>query len=134
MSPTILKHKVGLETHGIKNAKEIFWNLTTAELYEHIIKNSEGTLSHLGPVVVATGTHTGRAPNDKFIVKEPSSQDNIWWGKVNRPFPVDKFDALFSRILGYMQGKSLFQTDRAAPSQPSSDDEHEPVAREKAAS
>ena len=111
MSPTILKHKVGLETHGIKNAKEIFWNLTTAELYEHIIKNSEGTISHLGPVVVTTGAHTGRAPNDKFIVQEPSSQDNIWWGKVNRPFPVDKFDALFSRILGYMQGKNLYVQD-----------------------
>ena len=86
-----LKHKVGLESHGIKNAKEIFWNLTTPALYEHISRNGEGHLSHLGPVVVATGQHTGRAPNDKFIVKEPTSQDDIWWGKVNKPFGVDPF-------------------------------------------
>lgn len=118
MTPTILKHKVGLETHGIKNAKEIFWNLTTAELYEHIIRNSEGMLSHLGPVVVTTGEFTGRAPNDKFIVQEPSSQDNIWWGKINRPFPVDKFEALFSRVLGYIQGKDLYVQDCYACTDP----------------
>jgi len=100
-----LKHKVGLEHHGIKNAKEIFWNLTTPALYEHISRNGEGHLSHLGPVVVATGQHTGRAPNDKFIVKEPTSQDDIWWGKVNKPFGVEQFDALHGRILAYLQIK-----------------------------
>ena len=118
MSATILKHKVGLETHGIKNAKKIFWNFSTAELYEHIIKNDEGTISHLGPVVVKTGEHTGRSPNDKFIVQEPSSKENIWWGKVNRPFSVDQFDALFSRVLGYVQGKNLYVQDCYAGADP----------------
>ena len=114
MSAKGLKHKVGLEHHGIKNAKEIFWNLTTPALYEHISRNGEGQLSHLGPVVVATGQHTGRAPNDKFIVKEPTSQDDIWWGKVNKPFGVEQFDALYGRILAYLQNKSLYVQDCCA--------------------
>lgn len=109
-----LKHKTSLEHHGIRNVKEVFWNLSTPELYEHIVKNEEGLISHLGPVVVQTGQHTGRSPNDKFIVREPSSQENVWWGKVNRPFPMDKFDALYSRVLAYCQGKRLYVRDCSA--------------------
>ena len=114
MSTKGLKHKVGLEHHGIKNTKEIFWNLTTPSLYEHITRNGEGHLSHLCPLVVATGHHTGRAPNDKFIVKEPTSHDDIWWGKVNKHFGVEQFDALYGRILAYLQNKSLYVQDCCA--------------------
>ena len=59
MPQNVLKHKVGLETHGLKNLKKIHWNLSTPQLYEHIIANKEGQLSHLGPVCVTTGEHTG---------------------------------------------------------------------------
>lgn len=118
MPQNVLKHKVGLETHGLKNLKKINWNLSTPQLYEHIIANKEGQLSHLGPVCVTTGEHTGRAPNDKFIVKEPSSQENIWWGKVNRPFSVEQFEALYSRILAYLQGKEVYVQDCCAGCDP----------------
>ena len=118
MPQNVLKHKVGLETHGLKNLKKIHWNLTTPELYEHIIANKEGKLSHLGPVCVTTGEHTGRAPNDKFIVQEPSSQENIWWGKVNRPFSVEQFEALYSRVLAYLQGKEVYVQDCCAGCDP----------------
>jgi phosphoenolpyruvate carboxykinase (ATP) len=118
MPQNVLKHKVGLETHGLKNLKKINWNLSTPQLYEHIIANKEGQLSHLGPVCVTTGEHTGRAPNDKFIVQEPSSQENIWWGKVNRPFTVDQFEALYSRILAYLQGKEVYVQDCCAGCDP----------------
>jgi len=106
-----LKHKVGLEHHGIRNFKEVHWNLSTPVLYEHAIRRSEGVLSHLGPLCVTTGEHTGRAPNDKFSVQEPSSQENIWWGKVNRSFTVDQFDALYSRVLAYLQGREIYVQD-----------------------
>ena len=118
MPQNVLKHKVGLEAHGLKNLKKIHWNLTTPELYEHIIANKEGQLSHLGPVCVTTGEHTGRAPNDKFIVQEPSSQENIWWGKVNRPFSVEQFEALYSRVLAYLQGKEVYVQDCCAGCDP----------------
>ena len=58
-------------------------NLSTAELYEHAIRDGEGTIAADGPLVVRTGKHTGRSPKDKFIVREPSSQDKVWWGDVN---------------------------------------------------
>ncbi|MFQ5481357.1 MAG: phosphoenolpyruvate carboxykinase (ATP) [Nitrospinaceae bacterium] len=118
MEKKVLKHKVGLEHHGIRNVKEIFWSLTTPELYEHIIRNREGITTHLGPVAVTTGQHTGRAPNDKFIVQEPSSQENIWWGKVNRPYPIDKFEALHTRVLAYLQNRNLYVQDCVAGSDP----------------
>jgi len=118
MPQNVLKHKVGLETHGLKNLKKINWNLSTPQLYEHIISNKEGQLSHLGPVCVTTGEHTGRAPNDKFIVQEPSSQENIWWGKVNRPFSVEQFEALYSRVLAYLQGKEVYVQDCCAGCDP----------------
>ncbi|MFQ5671526.1 MAG: phosphoenolpyruvate carboxykinase [Nitrospinales bacterium] len=113
-----LKHKVGLEHHGIRNTGRIFWNLPTSKLYEHIIQNNEGVLSHLGPVVVTTGEHTGRAPNDKFIVKEPTTQENIWWGVVNKAFSPEQFDALYSRVLAYVQGKNLYVQDCYAGAAP----------------
>jgi len=118
MPQKVLKHKVGLETHGLKNLKKIHWNLSTPHLYEHIINNGEGQLSHLGPMCVSTGEHTGRAPKDKFIVQEPSSQENIWWGKVNRPFSVEQFEALYSRVLAYLQGKEVYVQDCCAGSDP----------------
>jgi phosphoenolpyruvate carboxykinase (ATP) len=112
-----LKHKVGLEHHGIRNVKKIHWNLSTPDHYEHIIRRQEGILSHLGPVCVTTGEHTGRAPNDKFIVREPSSQENIWWGN-NKPFTVEQFDALYSRVLAYIQGREVFVQDCYAGTDP----------------
>ena len=112
------KHKIGLEHIGIKNLKKIHWNLSTPELYEHIVRNMEGIISHLGPICVLTGEHTGRAPNDKFIVQEPSSQDNVWWGKINRPFSVEGFEALYSRILAYLQGTVVYVQDCCAGADP----------------
>src|SRR5918998_5285255 len=60
-------------------------NLSTAELYEHATRNGEGLISAHGSLVVRTGKHTGRSPQDKFVVREPSSRGKVWWGKVNQP-------------------------------------------------
>ena len=67
-----------LEQHGIQNVNAVYWNLHTPGLYEAAIERHEGHLAHLGPLVVRTGHHTGRSPNDKFLVREPSSVDRIW--------------------------------------------------------
>lgn len=107
-----------LQDLGIKNAKVIWWNLNTPELYEQIISRNEGLLSHLGPIVVRTGQHTGRAPNDKFIVRESPSADKVWWGKVNRPFDPESFERLYERGLAYLQGKDLFVQDCFAGADP----------------
>ena len=106
-----LKSDYGIENHGITNTGDALWNFNTPRLYEEIIKRREGVVVHLGPVVVRTGHHTARAANEKFIVKEPSSEGNIWWGKVNRPFDEEQFSALYLRLMAYLQGKDLFIQD-----------------------
>ncbi|MFQ5709542.1 MAG: phosphoenolpyruvate carboxykinase [bacterium] len=100
-----------LESHGIKNINNAYWNLSTSALYEHAIRRREGLVAHLGPLVVRTGHHTGRSPNDKFIVQEPTSEKNIWWGQVNRPFEPKKFEQLHRHLLAYLQGKDIFIQD-----------------------
>ena len=74
--------KVDLIPAGIRNVNNVYWNLHTSALYEEAIRRHEGIIAHLGPLVVRTGHHTGRSPNDKFLVKEPTSEEHIWWGKV----------------------------------------------------
>ncbi|MEE8577447.1 MAG: phosphoenolpyruvate carboxykinase [candidate division Zixibacteria bacterium] len=101
----------GLENHGLTNHGETHWNYNTPMLYEHAVRNHEAQIGHLGPLVVRTGLHTGRAAKEKFIVEEPGSQDMVWWGKVNKPFPLDKFDMMFRRLEAYLQGRPLYVQD-----------------------
>jgi phosphoenolpyruvate carboxykinase (ATP) len=100
-----------LSNIGIKNINEVYYNLSTAQLYERAIRRREGTLSYRGPLVVRTGSHTGRSPNDKFIVKEPSSENNVWWGNVNEAIEPNKFDQLFKKMRAYIQNKDIYLQD-----------------------
>lgn len=106
-----LRSEYGLENHGLKNLRMVYWNLPTEALYEEITFRREGRITHLGPIVVHTGKHTARAANDKFIVGEPSTESKIWWGEYNRPFSPEKFNDLFNRIQGFLQGRDLFVQD-----------------------
>lgn len=90
---------------------ELAWNLNAAQLVEEVIRNNEGVLAMQGPIIVNTGNHTGRSPNDKFTVDEPSSTENIWWGKVNKPFDADKFEELYRRQLAYIRDQKLYVQD-----------------------
>ena len=86
-------------------------NLSTAELYERAIRDAEGTLAADGPLVVLTGTHTGRSPQDKFVVREPWSQDKVWWGEVNHEISEAHYDRLRARLMGYVADRSLYAQD-----------------------
>jgi phosphoenolpyruvate carboxykinase (ATP) len=119
MSPEMTtRSKHGLEMHGISNVNEQYWNLSSAALFDEAIRRREGATAHLGALVVRTGHHTGRSPNDKYIVKEPSSEKHIWWGKVNRAFDVERFQALHKRLLAYIQNKDIFIQDCYAGADP----------------
>jgi phosphoenolpyruvate carboxykinase (ATP) len=109
---------VGIEGHGIQNVNMIYWNLSTPALYEHAIRRGEGLLAHLGPLVVRTGSYTGRSPNDKFIVKEPSCAEKVWWGPANQPISEEKFAVLYSRLMAYLQGRDIFIADVHAGTDP----------------
>ena len=101
----------GLESLGITNLGNVYRNLPTPALYEETVRRREGFIAHLGPVVVRTGHHTGRSPEDKFIVREKSSQEKIWWSKGNKAFEPARFDSLYNRLLAYLQGKDIFIQD-----------------------
>jgi len=100
-----------LEEIGIKNINDLFYNLSTPALYERAIRRREGTVSYNGPLVVRTGLHTGRSPNDKFIVKEPSCENDVWWGKVNRPMDGKHFYSIYAKMMAYIQNKDLYVQD-----------------------
>jgi phosphoenolpyruvate carboxykinase (ATP) len=86
-------------------------NLSTAELYEDAIRAGEGLVAAEGPLVVRTGKHTGRSPQDKFIVKEPGSVGKIWWGEVNRPIAPDNYDRLRARLMAYLADRPVYAQD-----------------------
>jgi phosphoenolpyruvate carboxykinase (ATP) len=106
-----VKSDYGLDLLGLANLRQIYWNLPSEALYEEIVFRNEGKISHGGPVIVNTGKHTARAASDKFIVREPVNEGNIWWGEYNRPFGPEKFDELFTRLQGFLQGRDVFVQD-----------------------
>ena len=106
-----LKADFGLAVLSLSNLRKVYWNLPPEALYEEIVFRGEAKLAHGGPLVVETGKHTARAANDKFVVREPDSEGRIWWGVYNRPFAPEKFDELFGRLQGYLQGRDLFVQD-----------------------
>ena len=106
-----------LENHGIVNANAVWWNLSTPALYEHAVQRREGLVAHRGPLVVQTGQYTGRSPNDKYIVREPGSENEIWWDAA-RPFEPEHFDRLKARLTAYLQGRDLFIQDCYAGAHP----------------
>src|SRR6185436_7923191 len=94
------------------------WNLSVAALYEEALRNEEGVLAADGPLACLTGQHTGRSPNDKFTVREASSDAHIWWGKVNRPLDEARFDALHHDFMTALAQKDLYILDAFAGADP----------------
>jgi phosphoenolpyruvate carboxykinase (ATP) len=113
-----LKADYGLEMHGLTNQRQVYWNLPPEALYEEVVFRGEGRISHQGPVVVDTGRHTARAAQDKFIVRHPDSENNIWWGEYNRPINAVQFGDTYNRLQGFLQGRDLFVQDCFAGADP----------------
>ncbi len=113
-----LKSDYGLESHGLTNLRKAYWNLPPEALYEEIVFRGEGAITSQGPIVVTSGKHMARAANDKFIVREPSSEERVWWGEYNRPSSPEQFNELFNRLQGFVQGRDLFVQDCFAGAHP----------------
>ncbi|MBC7186694.1 MAG: phosphoenolpyruvate carboxykinase (ATP) [Calditrichaeota bacterium] len=101
----------GLSNHGLTYLDRVYWNLPEAALYEEAIFRNEAHVLDQGPLVVHTGKHTARAAADKFIVREASTEDRIWWGEYNRPLSAAKFHEILARVQAYCQGEELFVQD-----------------------
>ncbi len=113
-----LASEYGLANHGLTNLRCVYWNLPVPALYEEIAFRAEGRVARHGPMVVNTGRHSGRAAQDKFIVREPSSEDDVWWGEYNRPIAPETFETILGRMLGFLQGRDVFVQDCEAAAQP----------------
>ena len=107
----------GLEREGI-DSDRVRWNLSTAALYEEAVRHEEGLIADEGPLACRTGQHTGRSPNDKFVVREPSSEAQIAWGKVNRPMEPAHFDSLHRDLISSLTNKELYVQDCYAGADP----------------
>jgi phosphoenolpyruvate carboxykinase (ATP) len=109
----------GLEAHGLDPRGRVYWQPTTSMLYAHALARGEARLAEGGPLVVDTGRHTGRSPKDRFVVREPESEDRIWWGEVNRPLEEDHFEVLRDKVVARLDDvDELYVVDAFAGADP----------------
>ncbi|MBN9583759.1 MAG: phosphoenolpyruvate carboxykinase (ATP) [Afipia sp. 62-7] len=100
----------GADKFGLKNLKQVNWNLGTAPLYEHSLRNNEAELSAGGALVAETGVFTGRSPKDKFTVRDALTDKTMWWGG-NQSITPEQFEALYQDFLKHCEGMTLFAQD-----------------------
>ena len=97
---------INLDAHGITGPTTVYRNLTFDELHAHEIANGEGAIAKAeygDTFAVDTGKFTGRSPADKWTVKNVGSEsdDNLWWGPVNKPMRPEVFDELYDKAVAY---------------------------------
>ncbi|KAB1076122.1 phosphoenolpyruvate carboxykinase [Methylobacterium planeticum] len=100
----------GADAIGLRNLKAVHWNLEAPRLYEESLARREGRLARGGALVATTGSHTGRSPKDKFVVRDAATENEIWWEN-NGAITPDQFDTLLSDFLAHAEGKELFAQD-----------------------
>jgi phosphoenolpyruvate carboxykinase (ATP) len=102
----------GLAPQGLRPSGRVHWNLVAPELVEAAVRRNEGVLAEMGPFVAVTTPHTGRSPNDKFVVKDPTSEADVDWGKVNQPISPEHYAILKADVQAYLNGlDELFVQD-----------------------
>jgi phosphoenolpyruvate carboxykinase (ATP) len=118
MIATVPGHE-GLSEHGIPTVRgRIHWRPTVSQLYTHALARGDAKLAEGGPLVVDTGVHTGRSPQDKFIVREPGSEDRIWWSEVNADLSEDSFERLRDRVAASLGSGDVYVVDAFAGADP----------------
>src|SRR5512141_2327258 len=103
---------IGLSKQGLNPTGRVHWNMIAPELMQAAARRNEGEFAAMGPFVAVTSPHTGRSPNDKFVVKEASSENDVDWGKVNQPYAPDKYEVLLADVRAYLdKQEELFVED-----------------------
>jgi phosphoenolpyruvate carboxykinase (ATP) len=115
---TSFKSAIGLDKHGLKPAANVYWNLGASDLVEHAVRRGDGKLSADGALVCITGQHTGRSPNDKFTVRDATTESTINWGKTNVGMTPENFDKLHQKVLAHLSAKDLYVRDVYAGADP----------------
>jgi len=118
IAPTARHSGGGTHLIGFAPQRPLYWNLGPAMLYEHAVRRNEGILAESGPFCAVTSPHTGRSPNDKFVVRDPACAEEVWWGKVNQPLSAEHFDRLLADVVHHLNGQELFVRDLFAGADP----------------
>ena len=93
------------------NPSKVYRNLSVTDLVEIAVQKNEGIVTSTGSLSVKTGKYTGRSPDDRYIVYDDETHENVDWGKINHQFPSGKFDKIFEKMKKYVEGKELFVFD-----------------------
>lgn len=104
----------GLENPGLEPKKQIHWNLSPSRLYEESFARGDGQLVHMGAIATVTAPHTGRSPNDRFVVRDETTEGEVDWGAVNVPLTPEHYDALRRDLVHYLNERDLFVRDARA--------------------
>ena len=120
--PKILTQSDGpdLQDHGLNPKRAVYWNLSPARLYEESFARGDGQLVHMGAIATVTAPHTGRSPNDRFVVRDELTEESVDWGAVNVPISPDHYGALRQEVILYLNDQDLFVHDARA----GADEEH----------
>ena len=103
---------------GLKNSKNIFYQLPAGELIQQAVEKGEGVLSDTGALVIDTGEFTGRCPKDRFIVRDEITATTIDWNDFNLPIEEKYFDTLYSKVMSFLENKKLWIRDCYACAHP----------------
>jgi phosphoenolpyruvate carboxykinase (ATP) len=116
----VRESSIGLSRQGLSPRGEVHWNLIAPELFQAAARRGEGEFADMGPFVAVTAPHTGRSPNDKFVVKEPTSEKDVDWGKINQPQSAEKYQLLLGDVRKYLNEiPELFVEDLYCGADPS---------------
>jgi phosphoenolpyruvate carboxykinase (ATP) len=110
--------RIDLGEHGIDAGGRVYLHPSTSTLYTQTLRRDEGRLAEGGPLVVDTGRHTGRSPMDKFIVREPGSENRIWWSTVNQEVDEARFEGLRDKVTSFLEHQDLYVVDSFAGAHP----------------
>jgi phosphoenolpyruvate carboxykinase (ATP) len=118
MTTMDVRGRADLSAHGVNPSGRVIWSPTTAVLYEHAVVAGDARIAEGGPLVVDTGVHTGRSPKDKFVVREPGSEERIWWGG-NNEIEEAGFERLREKVVAHLESeKTLYVVDAFAGADP----------------
>ena len=108
----------GLDELGLSGYRKAYWNLSVDDYYQEALFRKEGVQTKYNALVVNSGQRTARSANDKFIVKEESSEEDISWGEYNMPYSEADFNRVFAKLKDYLKGEDIFIQDGIAGASP----------------
>ena len=103
-----------LAAHGLEPSGDVFWNLAPVRLYEESLTRGDGQLVHMGAISTVTAPHTGRSPNDRFVVRDEKTEGAVDWGKVNVPVSGEHYATLRTDVVEFLNARDLFVQDARA--------------------